>query len=165
MHANIYTFMFHIFCDRIKATNNDVFYSGHTVVITLCAVCVETYSKRTWLIVLLWMYSLFSLYVIIATKFHYTIDVLIAFVLTVIIWKFYHMTMTIKGMRNHLPIFKWFESDKEAIRFTSNSSILSSSIYNLNGRKAKHVVTDLSSADEMALNRSETTQKSMSDLP
>eukprot|EP01084_Bolivina_argentea_P048396 89184_1 len=110
---------------RVKATNNDVFYSGHTVVITLSALSIETYSERRWLIVLLWIYSIFSLYVIIATKFHYTIDVLIAFVLSIIIWKFYHMTMKIKTMRNYLPVFKWFESDKEAIIYSRSDTSVS----------------------------------------
>eukprot|EP01084_Bolivina_argentea_P173465 300467_1 len=106
-----------------KTTNQDVFYSGHTVVISLCAMTIHTYSTRKWLIFIFWIFSLFGLYVIIATKFHYTIDVIIAFVLSVIIWKLYHMAMSIKEIRNYFPIFKWFESDKEVEVYAESISV------------------------------------------
>ena len=107
---------------RIKATNNDVFFSGHTVMITMCALTLETYSRRYWLIWSFWTIALFTLYVIIATKFHYTIDVVIAFALSVIIWKLYHLAMSIPELRNNYPVFKWVESDREAEMYRHSAS-------------------------------------------
>jgi len=99
---------------RIKATNNDVFFSGHTVCITMCALTLDTYCTRKWLPWSFWTASVFTLYVIVATKFHYTIDVVIAFALSVVIWKLYHLAMSIEAVRNNYPVFKWVESDREA---------------------------------------------------
>ena len=106
---------------RIKATNNDVFFSGHTILISMCAMMLSTYCRRKWMIALFWLYALFVLYVIIATKFHYTIDVVIGFALTVIIWKCYHLALSVEKVRNHHPIFKYFESDRESYRKSPGS--------------------------------------------
>ena len=171
---------------RVKSTNNDVFYSGHTVVITISSLLIDTYCTKKYIVYIFWISNIFSLYVIIATKFHYTIDVIIAFMLSIIIWKFYHMTMRIKEMRNQLPIFKWFESDKECMIYSARSNTDLSLLngynnYNLNkiNLSSRHQIHELISDDEdtataggrskTSMNQNETTPKSLKsvsmDLP
>ena len=60
---------------RVRATSTDVFYSGHSVMITLCALTLDTYSQRRGVVAVFVVFCVCALYVIVATRFHYSIDV------------------------------------------------------------------------------------------
>lgn len=78
-------------------TCGDMVFSGHTVVMTLCALTIHTYWPRTnsfWAPnpakVAAWAVCLVGLGSIIATRLHYSIDVTLALYLTVTLWTSYH---------------------------------------------------------------------------
>ncbi|ETO00524.1 sphingomyelin synthetase, partial [Reticulomyxa filosa] len=100
---------------RYKITRTDVFYSGHTVSMTCLALMIEYYHDNTpfqrFLSIFVWMLTLITLYLIIAVKFHYTIDVLIAFQLTIFTWKIYHMATESHMVRQSIPILDFLEGD------------------------------------------------------
>ncbi|CAF1085000.1 unnamed protein product [Didymodactylos carnosus] len=148
----------------IHATCGDVMFSGHTVTITICALCWTNYSKGEeytpfiwlyrkcfnrhyiptieqsdnhlnknrflqWLFYpkldatgdpltlyftsyLIWLYSISSYLFIIATRFHYSVDVFIGFLLTYFTWKSYHFYIKTLFERRKIIIsrfFIWFE--------------------------------------------------------
>lgn len=94
---------------QIRATVTDVFFSGHSINYVMIALTVSQYSGCLWLSSIVWSISLFSLYMIIATNFHYTIDVLIGFLLTYALWKAYHLALQIPQLRENSKFFEWFE--------------------------------------------------------
>jgi len=100
---------------RYKVTRTDVFYSGHTVSMTCFALMIEYYHSNTLiqrcLSTLVWIITLATLYMIIAVKFHYTIDVIIAFQLTIFTWKLYHMATESHLVRQSLPVIDFLEGD------------------------------------------------------
>merc|ERR1712013_328373 len=98
---------------RVRATNTDVFYSGHSVMITLCALTLDSYCARRGVVAVFSAWSVAALYVIVATRFHYSIDVIVAAVLTVLAWKLYHVALRVEELRNYYAVFRWFESDCE----------------------------------------------------
>lgn len=78
-------------------TCGDMVYSGHTMLLVLCGMAWHSYYKViggifTVNIVkfFIWILILFSLFLIIATRLHYTLDVLLALYLTITIWGAYH---------------------------------------------------------------------------
>ena len=46
--------------------------------------------RPTFMKVFMWVFCLVGFIVIIATKFHYTVDVFLGAVITIFVWKFYH---------------------------------------------------------------------------
>jgi len=100
---------------RYKITRTDVFYSGHTVSMTCIALMVEYYHSNSKfqkvLSIVVWVITLFTLYMIVAVKFHYTIDVVVAFQLTIFTWKIYHMATESHMVRQSLPIVDFLEGD------------------------------------------------------
>jgi len=78
-------------------TCGDMVYSGHTMLLVLCGMAWHSYYKVvngifTVNIVkfFIWILILFALFLIIATRLHYTLDVLLALYLTITIWGAYH---------------------------------------------------------------------------
>ena len=108
---------------RLKVTRTDVFFSGHTMFLVSTALSIEYYIKpgkiRHIFVIILWIAVLFSLYMIIAVKFHYTIDVIIAAALTMMIWKIYHMALEYPQLKETFPILYFLEGDT---RVTSTSN-------------------------------------------
>ncbi|CAF2607197.1 unnamed protein product [Rotaria sp. Silwood2] len=135
----------------IRSTCGDVLFSGHTVALTICALCWTTYSRAEeyrpflflyrkcgctrqchcseWLIrpkldavgdpmtlylttYLVWFYSIVGYFLIIATRFHYTVDVFLGCLLTVLTWYTYHsyVKRLLEKRRFIIArIFIWFE--------------------------------------------------------
>ena len=46
--------------------------------------------RPTFMKVFMWVFTMVGFIVIIATKFHYTVDVFLGAVITIFVWKFYH---------------------------------------------------------------------------
>lgn len=98
---------------RIEVTSTDLFYSGHTVSMTLIFLAIKTYSHCSWLKKSIALLILFALISIIGVKFHYTIDVVIALILTTLVWTMYHLALEIKHIRDNTFIFNMLEGDIE----------------------------------------------------
>jgi hypothetical protein len=90
-----------------EQTCHDVLYSGHTVALTVIWLLAIRYvrwapwcrsdtsssiASSAFALQAIWTCALFAGYFcIIVSKFHYTVDVVIAIALTVLIWQVYHM--------------------------------------------------------------------------
>jgi len=92
-------------------TCSDVFYSGHTIPIT-CAILVwwdyMRYNALRWLGILV---SGIALLGIIATHFHYTVDVFYGVLVTFSVWRLYHFGLCCPSVFEHFSLFRWWESD------------------------------------------------------
>ena len=66
--------------------------------------------------ILIWIWVITSLLIIVATHFHYTIDVFIGLWMCVFLWKMHHYYLYSLYMNrhNHFDIvMQWFEKDSE----------------------------------------------------
>lgn len=64
----------------------DFCYSGHTVFVVLACLIITKWSNRKLLISIIWILTICNLYCIIGVRAHYTIDVEIGLVLTILFW-------------------------------------------------------------------------------
>eukprot|EP00928_Gymnodinium_smaydae_P023553 TRINITY_DN19398_c0_g1_i1.p1 TRINITY_DN19398_c0_g1~~TRINITY_DN19398_c0_g1_i1.p1 ORF type:complete len:321 (-),score=36.76 TRINITY_DN19398_c0_g1_i1:266-1192(-) len=112
-------------------TCQDVLYSGHTVHITLCCLIWFEYSPRapwsrneqdtreylieTMIIPFVSvLVGIFSYGFIIATHFHYTVDVFLGSCMTIFVFKGYHAAMRLAPFRQHKYFYQvvgWLEQD------------------------------------------------------
>ena len=96
-----------------RITCGDVLFSGHAGAITVAALAFQEYSDgfihdklvRLALVVYLWVIACIGYLVIIATRFHYTIDVCVAIFVTVTIFKIYHYWTKLERFR----LLEWYE--------------------------------------------------------
>ncbi|CAF1666154.1 unnamed protein product, partial [Didymodactylos carnosus] len=61
---------------------------------------------------LVWIYAITGYLFLIATRFHYTVDVFIGFLLSILTWKYYHFYIKTLFERSNIMItrfFIWFE--------------------------------------------------------
>jgi hypothetical protein len=79
----------------------------------------EPSARLTPVTLLVWIAAFIEFYLIIATHFHYTVDVFVAFILSIFVWKFYHYYIFhTKRMTPDKPfaierILVWLESGAE----------------------------------------------------
>lgn len=78
-------------------TCGDMVFSGHTMLIMLFGLTFHTYHRRTdsyWAVngvkTLIWVMCVVGLLAILATRLHYTIDVLLGMYLSLTVWSSYH---------------------------------------------------------------------------
>lgn len=90
-----------LICTGRKTTCGDVFFSGHTIIFTLLSAVWMTYCSDVILKSIVNMTVLISLITLVASSFHYTIDVLFGYLITISIWNVYHWAVLI-------PAFKKF---------------------------------------------------------
>lgn len=80
--------------DRESLTCGDLIFSGHTVLFVLCALVWHTYYKSFGVInpckLLIWVLSVVGTVLLLVTRMHWTIDILLAYYVTVTLWNFYH---------------------------------------------------------------------------
>jgi len=113
----------------LDSTCQDVLYSGHTVNITLACCVWVVYSRHSPIfysqrgdfiyfvekrvIPLTFVAICFLSYLfIIATRFHYSVDVFLGAWLTLLVWWGYHQAMCIASFRQHRPLHRfitWLE--------------------------------------------------------
>lgn len=96
----------------LSHTCADVFYSGHSIPITLSIMVWATYTRR-WQERLLGIgFGVFSLLVIICTHFHYTIDVVYGVGVTCFVWLFYHYALAVPAvvLNSSFLVFWEFEA-------------------------------------------------------
>ena len=89
----------------------DVFYSGHTIPITCALLVWKDYMRYSRVRVLGFIISTAALFGIIATHFHYTVDVFYGVVVTLVVWRMYHFALRCPSILFHLPWLVWWEQD------------------------------------------------------
>lgn len=108
---------------RQRITCGDVMFSGHACIITLNTLLFNEYAGgmitntflRRMSVITFWMMAVTSYFIIIATRFHYTIDVFIAIFVTTTVFKLYHYIIKM----NRFTVLAWYETDE----ITESSSV------------------------------------------
>ncbi|KAF8966852.1 60S acidic ribosomal protein P2 [Entomortierella lignicola] len=72
----------------VEACTDDIF-SGHTVFMVTCAIQWRLYCKNKWITYFAYLYISIGLYFVVATRLHYTVDVVLAVFITYAIWSIY----------------------------------------------------------------------------
>ena len=102
-----------------RVTCGDCLFSGHTAAMNLTAMFGNRYGRHfvgnavVWgvLRTLLWIYCAATFVLIVCTHFHYTIDVIVAVMVSTAIWKWYHSYIKyIHELPEWHPIV-WYEFD------------------------------------------------------
>jgi len=94
-----------------SSTCGDLIFSGHTVFMTLCVLIWKKYFEyHPWVWIIVLIVALFGIWSIIATRFHYSIDVILAVILTFYIWSRYHVFAEVKQLNETDPVMKFLET-------------------------------------------------------
>ncbi|KAF9209362.1 hypothetical protein BGZ59_010154 [Podila verticillata] len=72
----------------VQACTDDIF-SGHTTFMVTCAIQWRLYCKNKWVTYFSYCYITVGLYFVIATRLHYTVDVVLAIFITYSVWSLY----------------------------------------------------------------------------
>lgn len=80
---------------QVRAACGDVFFSGHTIMFTLNIVEYWYYCKKVWINILVTIMNIIGMYTLIMASYHYSIDVLCAFIFSVMFWAIYHWAISI----------------------------------------------------------------------
>ncbi|KAG0050196.1 sphingomyelin synthase [Gryganskiella cystojenkinii] len=72
----------------VEACTDDIF-SGHTVFMVTCAIQWRLYCKNKWVTYFSYIYITIGLYFVVATRLHYTVDVVLAIFITYAVWSVY----------------------------------------------------------------------------
>jgi hypothetical protein len=99
----------------VNNTCADLFFSGHSVALGMCLYVWIFYQKRFQLLLSIF-YSLVAIagwLIFIASRFHYSIDVVIGALSSIFIWNFYHLCIESPKFRGFLSfadtsIDNWF---------------------------------------------------------
>merc|ERR1711920_534669 len=78
-----------------EITCGDMVFSGHTMLMVMCAMTWHTYYKWVpgsinYVKVTIWIITIFGLMIIIWVRMHYTLDVILALYFTITLWGSYH---------------------------------------------------------------------------
>ncbi|KAF0686527.1 Aste57867_21714 [Aphanomyces stellatus] len=78
-----------------EVTCGDMVFSGHSMLMVLCAMTWHTYYKWVpgsinYIKVSVWLITIFGLVTIVWVRMHYTLDVVLALYFTVTVWSSYH---------------------------------------------------------------------------
>eukprot|EP01080_Neovahlkampfia_damariscottae_P005972 gene5972-9971_t len=109
------TFLF--FAGQVE-TCYDCLFSGHTVTIVICALAIFTYTDHK---VLKWLTvppCILSLMIIIATRFHYTVDVFYGALIAFSMFNIYHFAL--EYIRDLLERGSNFERESTSLRLFAN---------------------------------------------
>lgn len=79
---------------RNSVTCGDLVFSGHSVLFVLCALVIHTYYKtmqslnpiKIWM----WIVSVVGTILLLLTRMHWTLDIALAYYITITCWNFYH---------------------------------------------------------------------------
>ncbi|GMS97102.1 hypothetical protein PENTCL1PPCAC_19277, partial [Pristionchus entomophagus] len=79
----------------------DYIYSGHTIVLVVSALFIGQYSPRRWRIVhwFSWLMTLTGMFLLVMSRGHYTIDVIISYVVCTRLFYVYHTMAAMPSLR------------------------------------------------------------------
>ncbi|KAG0285244.1 hypothetical protein BGZ96_010459 [Linnemannia gamsii] len=118
----------------VEACTDDIF-SGHTVFMVSCAIQWRLYCKNKWITYFSYLYISIGLYFVVATRLHYTVDVVLAIVLTYGFWSIYISMVDVVMEREYFGI----ESQNEKYSaFDSTSTDYEFSSYDNDDLSTRH---------------------------
>jgi len=82
--------------------------TGHTVNLALAALCWSQYSKQIYVGAVAWAFASSGMVTLIVSRSHYTIDILFSVFISVFIWKYYHMALSLPADRRN-RVVQWLE--------------------------------------------------------
>ncbi len=85
------------------STCGDVLYSGHTMMLTASALMWQLYDRRRFAVVIAWIISVVGMLIIISTHFHYSDDVIIAFIFTTFVHMVYFLALQLNYYEQYTP--------------------------------------------------------------
>ncbi|KAF9948888.1 hypothetical protein BGZ72_009233 [Mortierella alpina] len=98
----------------VEACTDDIF-SGHTVFMVSCAIQWRLYCKNKWITYLSYLYISIGLYFVVATRLHYTVDVVLAIFITFAGWSIYISQVDVVmeeeyfGIKSHHEKYRAFD--------------------------------------------------------
>ncbi|KAL0476560.1 Sgms2 [Acrasis kona] len=108
-----------------NGTCYDVFFSGHAAAMMILSLFWQKYTHDRPLQIVMWIMSSVGWLVLIATRFHYTVDVLYGCLIGFCMWQFYH-TILIHKIDAKVEVafwwpcirgfMEWFESDRAELQ-------------------------------------------------
>ena len=112
-----------------RTTCGDVMFSGHSGSLTVMALLFQTYSREVferfggeWIRIgksicvgVNWLIAITGFILIIGTRFHYTIDVLIAVVIATLVFFSYHHIVRSPTLSRRIPFIYWFDGVTEEV--------------------------------------------------
>ncbi|KAF9346215.1 hypothetical protein BGX26_002297 [Mortierella sp. AD094] len=99
----------------VEACTDDIF-SGHTVFMVTCAIQWRLYCKNKWITYFAYLYISIGLYFVVATRLHYTVDVILAVFITYAVWSIYISMIEVVmeeeyfGIKSHHEKYSTFDS-------------------------------------------------------
>ncbi|GMH46518.1 hypothetical protein TrRE_jg8396, partial [Triparma retinervis] len=101
-------------------TCGDMVFSGHACFLTLASLVFHTYCRSPpprpsplyalarYAVAAIWALGVVA---IVGTKLHYTLDVFLAVLLTVVTWRAFHHAVEVKTLREHYGVIRWMEKE------------------------------------------------------
>ncbi|KAF9282118.1 hypothetical protein BGZ68_006199 [Mortierella alpina] len=106
----------------VEACTDDIF-SGHTVFMVSCAIQWRLYCKNKWITYLSYLYISIGLYFVVATRLHYTVDVVLAVFITFAGWSIYISQVDVVmeeeyfGIKSHHEKYRAFDETLNEYEF------------------------------------------------
>jgi hypothetical protein len=110
---NVLTHAFRIFTGEEVACG-DVFFSGHTILYTVGFWVFITYQSSMIINVLVSLNSMIGMLFLVASTLHYSIDVVISFILTSLVWNIYHWGWKVQYFEDRYwaIFFRWLDDNR-----------------------------------------------------
>ncbi|KAG0197385.1 hypothetical protein BGX28_009115 [Mortierella sp. GBA30] len=109
----------------VEACTDDIF-SGHTVFMVSCAIQWRLYCKNKWITYLSYLYISIGLYFVVATRLHYTVDVILAIFITYAAWSIYMAMVDVVmeqeyfGIKSHHEKYRAFDETVTEYEFVQD---------------------------------------------
>lgn len=82
-----------------RVSCGDVFFSGHSIIFTISTAIWTTYSRATLVNSLFTVSAFMGMFSLVASAYHYSIDVIFGYLVTMWIWNHYHWSITLPSFR------------------------------------------------------------------
>jgi len=110
---------------RMEATCSDFLFSGHTALSLAITLLIFNHYKKIWVKIGMILYCAAIIFSIIAAKFHYTVDVIVAIYLTILIYLMCYCTLNFAYIFWYEKLSKMNDDGEPDLLVRSHASLLS----------------------------------------
>eukprot|EP01086_Lenisia_limosa_P009286 TRINITY_DN3259_c0_g1_i3.p1 TRINITY_DN3259_c0_g1~~TRINITY_DN3259_c0_g1_i3.p1 ORF type:complete len:338 (-),score=8.63 TRINITY_DN3259_c0_g1_i3:116-1129(-) len=142
-------------------TCGDLIFSGHTVALILAGFIWQDYTRHRGIHVVVWALVWTAVLSLLAARFHYTIDVVIASILTIRIWRHYHLFIVVPELQKE----DWFMQLLEDQTQNNPMAILEGSMKASLSRKTRRMAKSFHNVQDAISNHDEPYQASGLPIP